>query len=129
MKHLKSINEMLKSKTKKVVEVRDWDNLVEKTYGKPYCFQQQDGCKERGIYTLVVPSDGDDYARNDVDGHNDMGVSFKSWISEEYKNPKNDFKIRLFWKRRFYPSIESVANDLFKKGLIEEGEYVINIDW
>ena len=39
---------MLKSKTKKVVEVRDWDNLVEKTYGKPYCFQQQDGCKERG---------------------------------------------------------------------------------
>lgn len=128
MKYLKSINEMLKSKTEKMVEVRDWDNLVQKTYGKPYHFQQQDGCKERGIYRLVVPSDGNDYDRDDIDG-SEMGVSFKSWLSEEYKNPKNDYRIRLFWERKFYPSIESVANDLLEKGLLEEGEYIINIDW
>jgi hypothetical protein len=128
MKHLKSINEMLKVKTKKMIEVQDWDNLVEKTYGKPYSFQQQDGCKSRGIYKLVVPSDGDDYERDDVDVH-EMGVSFNSWVSTEYKNPKKDYKLVLFWKRRFYPSVESIANDLFKRGLIEEGEYIINIDW
>lgn len=34
-------------KTIKQIDVSDWDALVTKTYGRPYSFQQQDGCKER----------------------------------------------------------------------------------
>lgn len=35
---------MLKFETKKIIDCFDWDELVTETYGKPYCFQQQDGC-------------------------------------------------------------------------------------
>ncbi len=37
------------------ISVQDWDKLVEETYGKPYMFQQQDGCQERGIFTIEIP--------------------------------------------------------------------------
>lgn len=35
---------MLKYKNVRVISVQDWDDLVEKTYGRPYNLQQQDGC-------------------------------------------------------------------------------------
>jgi hypothetical protein len=44
-------------------------------------------------------------------------------------NQKYDFELEMWWTRNFYPSVEMVANDLHKKGLIEAGDYVINIDW
>jgi hypothetical protein len=64
-----------------------------------------------------------------------MGISFKTWLTtseedinkdhlESYKGQNN-----LYWERNFYPNLQVVANDLYKKGLIEKGEYVINIDW
>lgn len=40
----------LKTKTQKVIEVSDWDNLVQETYGRPYNFQQQYGCQSRGEF-------------------------------------------------------------------------------
>ena len=33
------------------------------------------------------------------------------------------------WERNFYPNIQAVANDLYKKGLLETGDYWIDIDW
>src|SRR5882672_8837650 len=127
---------MIKYKTEKVIEVGDWDDLVMETYGKPYNFQQQDGCKERGVFHLAVPEDIDDSEMPDsvpeiVNG-NEMGVSFKAWLARDPKQPiKNqtsDFELELFWERNFYPDVQMVANDLYKKGLIEAGEYTINID-
>jgi hypothetical protein len=38
----------IKTKSINIIEVQDWDALVEETYGKPYSFQQQDDCKPRG---------------------------------------------------------------------------------
>ncbi len=38
----------MKMKTIQVVSVDAWNKLVKDTYGKPYNFQQQDGCKGRG---------------------------------------------------------------------------------
>ena len=35
----------------------------------------------------------------------------------------------MFWERNFYPHVEMVMNDLHAKGLVEAGEYVIDIDW
>ena len=129
---------MIKYTTKKVIEVHDWDKLVQKTYGKPYHFQQQDGCQERGIYNLNVSTkELEDCYDNDtvpeiINGE-DMGVSFKAWLArdpKEWNGSEEDERfIHLFWDRNFYPCIEMVANDLCRKGLIEPGEYTINIDW
>ena len=128
---------MLKYKTKKIVEVGDWDNLVSKTYGKIYSFQQQDGCKGRGIFQLSVPSkytcDDEMYDEIPEKINGEIrGVKFKKWLERDPKQPVNgrtDYGIGLWWERNFYPNIYTVANDLFEKGLIEKGDYIINIDW
>lgn len=131
----------IKVKTASIIEVQDWDKLVEETYGKPYSFQQQDGCKSRGVHHLDVPHEGEYDFENDtipdeVNGR-EMGVSFKAWLARDPKewNGKEEypgmasFNIRLFWTRNFYPNLQVLANDLHKKGLIDAGEYIINIDW
>ena len=128
---------MLKSKTEKFVDVQDFDALVEETYGKPYKFQQQNGCQARGVYYLTVPdpdaADFEDDEIPEVINGQDRGVSFTSWLkrnAEEWNGaPEDKRSLHLFWNRNFYPAIEVLANDLHSKGLIEAGEYVINIDW
>jgi hypothetical protein len=130
---------MLKYTNKKVIDVQDWDDLVQKTYGKPYLFQQQNGCQPRGIYNLTI-SDSNRYNDDDwpetvpekINGEK-MGVKFSAWLArdpKEWNGKKEDERfVDMFWERNFYPDIDMVANDLCKKGLIEPGEYVINIDW
>ncbi len=131
---------MLKYNTKKVIEVSDWDNLVEKTYNKPYSFQQQEGCQERGNVSITINKEEvEDEFTNDtlpekVNGE-EMGVSFSAWLDRDPKQKLNnpeyqeDYCTILFWERNFYPSLQVIANDLCRKGLIEEGDYAINIDW
>ncbi len=136
IKSFESFN--LKVKNIKMIEVRDWDNLVKETYNRPYNFQQQDGCQDRGTHHITVPSPySNDHEMNDsvpekTNGE-EMGVKFDAWLARDPKAPvgdeKQDWGIELFWERNFYPDIHTVANDLFKKGLIEAGDYVINIDW
>lgn len=62
-----------------------------------------------------------------------MGVSFAAWLARDPKQPilnqTQDYELRLFWHRNFFPDIQVVANDLHNKGLIEAGDYIINIDW
>jgi hypothetical protein len=149
---------MLKYTLVKEVSLQDWDALVIKTYGKPYCFQQQNGCQERGTFYLNIPVEDDELEdfENDtlpeIINGDKMGVSFKSWLERDPKAPLNptdkelkkcsyyygDDKekwkkdihhINLFWDRNFFPSIYVLANDLYKRGLIETGEYQIKIDW
>ena len=125
-------------KTVQMIEVDDWDALVVKTYGRPYSFQQQDGCKERGTFNLCVPEEAaeeydyeNDTIPEEVNGDK-MGVSFKAWLARDPNQPIEEEGTRwldLFWTRNFYPAIEMVANDLHSKGLLPAGEYVINIDW
>lgn len=129
---------MLKYTNKRIIEVHDWDALVRKTYGKPYNFQQQDGCQERGTSTLDVPSEETyDHEMNDsipdiVNGEK-MGVKFAVWLArnpKKWNGKKGDERfVDMFWQRNFYPDLQTVANDLYEKGLIEAGEYTINIDW
>jgi hypothetical protein len=128
---------MIKYKTKRIIDVQDWDDLVEKTYGKTYSFQQQEGCKSRGVVNFNVPEEGYDDEMNDVipevvNGE-EMGVKFKVWLDRDPKQPipnqMYDWELNLFWKRNFYPDFQTLANDLHKKGLIESGEWSINIDW
>jgi hypothetical protein len=128
---------MIKRRNINMIDVSDWDDLVEKTYERPYSFQQQDGCKDRGIFEMSVPDNADDIENDtipdEVNGE-EMGVSFAAWLArdpnewngEEKKQP---WTLELFWERNFYPDVQMIANDLHEKGLLEAGEYVINIDW
>lgn len=150
---------MLKYKLIKQIKLQDWDDLVQKTYGKPYSFQQQDGCKSRGVETIETNPDWDcDYENESIPeiiNGDEMAVKFEVWLArdpnaplnpsdkelkncgyywgkteedkQEFKNDKNH--IHMFWERNFYPHPNMIANDLFKKGLLEEGEYQIEIDW
>lgn len=131
---------MLNIKTKNFIEEYDWNNLVQTAYGKIYDFQQQDGCKERGIFEFTVPdSDPYDFENDtipEVVNGDEMGVSFKAWLERDITTPLNskaqrDTKhgIELFWQRNFYPDISMIINDLHAKGLLPAGEYVMNIDW
>jgi len=124
--------------TRKVIEVADWDALVIDTYGRPYNFQQQDGCKPRGTFQLSVPSENsedNDWPDSvpEVVNHEQMGVNFAAWLARDPKqsieNGRVDYGLVLWWERNFYPPIQAVANDLHSKGLLEAGEYTIDIDW
>lgn len=126
----------MKIKTEKVIEVSEWDSLVKKTYGRPYSFQQQSGCRSRGVFRFSVPAEAEDYERESVPekvNHDEMGVSFAAWLARNPKAPmadgRTDYSLDLWWQRNFYPDMQMVANDLHAKGLLEAGDYTINIDW
>lgn len=129
---------MIKFTNKKVINCFDWDRLVKETYGRPYCFQQQDGCQDRGQVDITIPSEETyndeipDSIPEEING-NVMGVKFSKWLERDPKQPINGdvtpYIIELFWERSFYPELQVVANDLYEKGLIEAGDYVIDIDW
>lgn len=129
---------MLKFKNQRVVEVQDWDDLVKSIYGRTYSYQQQDGCRDRGIVYITVPSKyADESQMNnsipEVVNGSKRGVKFATWLSRDPNTPianqQYDWELRLFWQRSFYPDLDMVINDLHEKGLIEAGDYIINIDW
>jgi hypothetical protein len=119
-----------------MVDVSEWDKLVKETYKRPYSFQQQDGCKSRGTFTLAVPEDDEDYENDTVPeavNGNERGVSFKAWLARdpEKKLPYDGSKssLELWWERNFYPDVQMIANNLYIKGLLGAGTYTIDIDW
>ena len=125
-------------KKKQVIEVSEWDALVEKTYGRTYKLQQQDGCQSRGTVEIKVPAEASDYERETVPeevNHATMGVSFKAWLARDPKQKlsdpesQEDWETELWWERNFYPDVQMVANDLHAKGLLAAGEHTILIDW
>lgn len=127
---------MLKIQSKSVISVQDWDDLVTQTYGKPYSFQQQNDCQDRGMFDITIPSRGDDYPNDSVPeviNGEKMGVSFQAWLARDPNewngNEEDKNFLSLFWDRNFYPDIQTLANDLHSKGLIPVGDYVIEIDW
>lgn len=130
---------MLKFTSVRSVDLGVWDELVEETYGRPYNFQQQDDCKGRGVHRFTAPTPSPyDYGNDTVPeevNHPDMGVSFKAWLERDPKqsipleeNAINEYT-HMWWERNFYPSVDMVVNDLYAKGLIEKGDYEIEIDW
>ena len=103
----------MKFKNEKIISDSDWDKLVQKTYGRIYCFQQQDDCKDRGLFRFSVPDKAEDFENNSiiekVNGP-EMGVSFKAWLERDPKTPipKQEYAWErdLFWERNFYPEFQ-----------------------
>lgn len=123
-------------KTKKVIELYEWNSLVEKTYGRKYNLQQQEGCMGRGTLVLNVPDEACDHERDEVPeevNHEMRGVSFKAWLARDPKKklPEQDadYCLELWWHRNFYPDVQMVANDLHAKGLLPAGKHTILIEW
>ena len=119
-----------------VITEQDWDLVVQSTYGRPYCLQQQDGCHDRGNLYITIPDTPDDFENDTVPekvNHPDMGVSFKAWLARDPKaiigEPEYAWQTRMWWERNFYPRLQMVANDLHAKGLVKAGTYTIRIDW
>jgi hypothetical protein len=131
-----------------VFDMYEWDDLVEQTYKKPYCVQQQFGCLDRGHLKLVVPnpeevefveSEALDWADENLNANDTCGVKFPVWLARDPSTPiKNkgdlhwkdiDFVTELWWHRVFFPRPETVAQDLYERGILEAGEYLILIDW
>lgn len=131
---------MINFTIEQVIDVGDLDELVMKTYGRIYTFQQQDGCKDRQRVYITVPEKHPYDFKNDtvpekVNGK-EMGVSFAAWLARDPKQKLNtedewdrDHGLGLWWERNFYPSVDMVANDLHAKGLLPAGKYTIDIDW
>lgn len=127
----------MKIRTKQVIDVADWDKLVTETYGRPYNFQQQDGCQQRQGFHITVPDkeayDFENDTVPEIVNHSDMGVSFAAWLKRDPKQPlpnrENGSGLDLWWARNFYPNINVVANDIHAKGLLPAGDYTIDIDW
>ena len=130
---------MLKTRTVKQIDVDDWNAFVKKVYGKPYDFQQQDGCKERGVFYFKVPIDyQDDYENSELPekvNHPEMGVSFEAWLkrspeqslnAEDWNHPAS---IEMWWERNFYPDVSMIITDLHERELLAEGDYMIDICW
>jgi len=122
---------MVKVQNKLIITVQDWDDAVTNTYGRPYSFQQQDGCKDRGTFYLNVPETADDF--DDDENSDEMGVSFATWLARDPKeklpNQVYDWELSMWWERNFYPNFQMIANDLHQKGLLPAGKYGIEIDW
>ncbi len=130
----------LKVRPEKVIDVDEWDSLVVETYGRPYSFQQQDGCKDRGVEYLTVPdpydydSEMNDEVEEKVNGP-DEGVKFAKWLERDPaqklsdRDDQDNWALELWYDRNFYPHISTIANDLHSKGLLDAGEYMININW
>lgn len=129
----------MKIETIKQISLQDWNELIENTYGKPYNFQQQDGCKPRGIETIETNSKwAEDFENTEIPfeiNGEEMGVSLETWLNTspedtaKHFNPEFEWENELFWERNFYPEPNILATDLCKRGLLEKGEYQIKIDW
>jgi len=119
-----------------MITIRDWNKCVQEAYGRPYNFQQQNGCQDRGNFQLEVPGEVDDFENDTVPeivNGKEMGVSFKAWLErnpkQKIKDQKYDYELKLWWARNFYPNVQMVANDLHMNGFLPAGEYLISIDW
>lgn|SRR5574343_400590 len=121
---------MIKTKPKHVINSDVWDKYVTKIYKRPYSISDQ--FEFKNVLEFKVPNRAIDFANEIVEedeSTKETGVNFKSWISRDPSQPisgdPRPFVTKLWWFRSFYPEIDVLANDLYKKGQLERGEYVI----
>lgn len=123
----------LKTSTRQIIDIRDFDNLVEETYGRPYSLQQQNFMGQETYYDFEVPESWDGW---DFDGFEGYPVPFKEWCEADPEiDPKTgrpwspSYEKRLHWEREFYPDFEELMHDLNLRGELDPGKYSIHVWW
>lgn len=112
-----------------MIESIAWNEFITAVYGRRYDYQQQDGCRSRGTVDFTASTEGkiwgfDDATPEELMEHRyNMGVSLKSWLGTDPKD------LTIDWECHFYPSLDELAQDLCKRGLLPAGSYTLNIDW
>ncbi len=118
-----------------------FDELVKAVFGRPYCIQQQDGCRPRGELFVTPHTEPEDpecgYPSSIVERVNgdDYGVNFEAWLARSPKAALKDqavtesWSIATFYERNFYPPLDRLAGELAKMGFAPSTPYYISIDW
>lgn len=113
-------------KTVKTINAEDWSLFIQKTYGRSYAISLQKEYVSKQIVKLSCPCEPIDF-KDDTNG-----ASFKTWLERDPDKilPNNSpFSTRLWWESNFYPHVSMIINDLHSKGLLEEGDFYIELDW
>lgn len=117
------------------IEYTDWNNFIQSVYNKPYDLLQQVD-SESTIITMSVPGNVDNTKINkdipeNIDENELRCVELETWLNKDPQEENPNFKYKShqthWWKRYFYPDIQAIANDLYEKGLLEEGNYTIYV--
>lgn len=100
-----------------MISDHDCDKLITATYKKPYGFQQQAGCRDRGTYEFSLPLDcePEEYELDleDVPATLKtyaMQTTFAKWLERSAEEPlssetsQGNSAIELWWQRHFYPA-------------------------
>src|SRR5574343_1183830 len=99
-----------------IFQLNEFDELIKKEYNKKYySFQQQDGCKDRGIeyFTIPIndPEDLDNLSMIEDDVKNNRlsvyrGVKFEEWLLKDkdfkwFIGKEREYENALLWERNF----------------------------
>ncbi len=50
-------------------------------------------------------------------------------MKDEPERENSKWELELFWGRNFYPDVSMIIDDLYERGLLEAGDFSIDIDW
>ncbi|TDP29888.1 hypothetical protein [Nocardia ignorata] len=123
----------LTGRTVTLIHESEFSKLVTETYGRPYRFQQQDGCRwgQDTVYLFDVPHpEGGWESIEEFRGCYAEGVpTVEEWANTPIGDYEHSWQTELHWRREFYPPFEAVIDDLHARGLIDAGSYGLHIWW
>jgi hypothetical protein len=116
-----------------VINEFDFSDYVSKLYNRPYRFQQQDDCRygQDSVHFFSVPEPEGEY--DSIEEFRDRWMEGTPTVEEWANTPIGEYEFGwqrdIYWEREFYPPFETVVNDLYKRGLLPEGQYALHIWW
>lgn len=121
---------MINQRYFRVVDAKQWNDLVGAVYGKPYDIVQQPYVLHDGTTFVSVsetPNDDrylpDDFINEEHEGTAWWGVKLDAWLAKQPSDELSRVEEE-YWHQRFYPRLQSLANDLAIKGFISPDGYI-----
>lgn len=114
------IRDVFEDITYKYIDMSDWNDLIETVYGeRPYHVQQQDFLPQDSVIFAEVPCDWLE---------EDLEENLEIWLSRPLP-AEGDSIARMEFERESTVSVDALLFDLHKRGLVDEGKYLIHIWW
>lgn len=111
----------------RLIEEREFSALVTRVYGRPYRLQQNMMLGQDTIYPLTVPEP------EPVDESHEP--SFAEWASQDPDldadgHPwRHAWEKEIWWEREFYPPFSALVNDLYERGHLPMGTFMLHVWW